>query len=1128
MTGKPNTKDKVKAIWLAALMVFSVFTLAAGFAGSAAANAPEPGQHAANSGPGDITADQDISSGSQVEIATIDPSSPNGNVRNITVNPGYGSASNGVSTADIDSITAVVEDNNGNRVSNTTSYDASTVNLSFAGTLAAQGDNTTLVQVYADTSSSIGNGDDIDAGIRIQAPDGGVYEGASPYDTAGVQTVTADTGFISGSVTSGNSGDSLVNVPVEVYRDTDNSSDITAGDTLVTTVQTNNNGVYTAEVAPGTTEYLLRVDQTGFQSFASAPLDVSAGETTTQNIVLKAEDVVTNLDAEVQGDSTVPADGQSEVTHLVELTGRIGQQTDQPIEDRQVTVDVSQVGGSDGDITIDGTTTVNPPDSPSTAQITLTTNASGQAAINVTSETVQQLDVTFSLTNASGQTLSETLPANFAEIINDGPGSIRGDVGNELTGDSIENASVYAIQNSRFSQNTQSLGPITISDYDSNDGTVAFRLINDDTGQIVDADLYRVEKTDSDDRLVKSFPLNESDSAAGNGFVYTDLDNNDDASFDITPLRSANYTLDVAPGSPPSNAGFEAASNVTTFSDTDVNLDLTQSAIESRYSGTNAVVSAQTDSRGEYTLTQLFIGQDLNGLDYVVTSTAPSFTRDFVDTTVTDNDAGQAYTDVSPREPQPADTVNITNLATIPSGEVDGERETFSNTSDAAAQNVPRDGRTLDVIRVETTNAEGVASGTVTLTVENENFDVSEGGFSAALVEDAESATTENNGRSITVVTGADGTATVYLQSDQDVSDLSSTSEEEFVGVSATLSEASGASATDQTDKLFVGVTQFELAQMRGDVTNGEDEPLLNTVVFTDRFDFGTNIAGNEEFRVDLEPENIANVGSDEIRVDSFNVSLLQYDSSASEYQFVGSEVVTADRLEGDYLFGGFENVSINSSDAGLTLVTGTGEDNSYSLPRVPALSGEDVTYQMGAIKTAAPQLGETGTSNEESVQVDTTGTADILVRGAQPTQPAFFNVSDLNPMDVTVTQGDEITVTATVTNEGDITDSQMVEFRVGGNVVANQSVTIDGGNSTTVTFENVNTAGLESGDYTHGVFTADADQTATLTVESGDGTDGQVTTDDIITAIVEYNSGSDDVTTDDIISMIVQYNSQN
>ncbi|MDZ7747159.1 MAG: CARDB domain-containing protein [Halobacteriales archaeon] len=92
----------------------------------------------------------------------------------------------------------------------------------------------------------------------------------------------------------------------------------------------------------------------------------------------------------------------------------------------------------------------------------------------------------------------------------------------------------------------------------------------------------------------------------------------------------------------------------------------------------------------------------------------------------------------------------------------------------------------------------------------------------------------------------------------------------------------------------------------------------------------------------------------------------------------------------------------------------------------------------------------------------------------------------------MTVTQGDNITVTANVTNDGIAEGTQTVEFQVDGNVVADEEVSLNGNESTMVTFEDIDTSGLDAGDYTHGVYTDDDSQTATLTVESSsDGLTG-------------------------------------
>ncbi|WP_434523073.1 BGTF surface domain-containing protein [Halorubrum sp. AS12] len=99
----------------------------------------------------------------------------------------------------------------------------------------------------------------------------------------------------------------------------------------------------------------------------------------------------------------------------------------------------------------------------------------------------------------------------------------------------------------------------------------------------------------------------------------------------------------------------------------------------------------------------------------------------------------------------------------------------------------------------------------------------------------------------------------------------------------------------------------------------------------------------------------------------------------------------------------------------------------------------------------------------------------------------ATFTVSELDPQDVTATVGDTLTVTANVENTGDAESTQTVEFRVGGDAVASQDVTLAPGNNTTVEFADVDTSGLEAGEYEHGVFTDDDSATATLTLEAAD-----------------------------------------
>ena len=139
-----------------------------------------------------------------------------------------------------------------------------------------------------------------------------------------------------------------------------------------------------------------------------------------------------------------------------------------------------------------------------------------------------------------------------------------------------------------------------------------------------------------------------------------------------------------------------------------------------------------------------------------------------------------------------------------------------------------------------------------------------------------------------------------------------------------------------------------------------------------------------------------------------------------------------------------------------------------YAMPHLDTDGDEEYEFAGGSLDAPYTENGNPVTSE-----------ARYQISGAE----ADFQVSNLSPMDVTVTAGDQINVSATITNEGDASGTQTVEFRVGGSAVASQEVSLDAGASQTVEFTNVDTTGL-SGELTHGVYTDDGEQTATLTVE--------------------------------------------
>ncbi len=81
-----------------------------------------------------------------------------------------------------------------------------------------------------------------------------------------------------------------------------------------------------------------------------------------------------------------------------------------------------------------------------------------------------------------------------------------------------------------------------------------------------------------------------------------------------------------------------------------------------------------------------------------------------------------------------------------------------------------------------------------------------------------------------------------------------------------------------------------------------------------------------------------------------------------------------------------------------------------------------------------------------------------------------------------TASPGETVTVQAVIENTGDEHVTESVEFRLGGQVLDRQSVSLAPNEQQTVTFE-ANTSGLDTGEYTHGVFTEQDGLLATLNV---------------------------------------------
>jgi PGF-pre-PGF domain-containing protein/PGF-CTERM protein len=167
--------------------------------------------------------------------------------------------------------------------------------------------------------------------------------------------------------------------------------------------------------------------------------------------------------------------------------------------------------------------------------------------------------------------------------------------------------------------------------------------------------------------------------------------------------------------------------------------------------------------------------------------------------------------------------------------------------------------------------------------------------------------------------------------------------------------------------------------------------------------------------------------------------------------------------------------------------------DGSGTLDESESLANRTVTLASDESQTVefeVPTEGlDTGTYLHGVVTENDTQTAQLDVTTVTP--PASFSVSDLSAPS-TVTQGDNVTVTANVTNTGGLEGTQDIAFRLDtdgdgtldeSETLANETATLSSGETISVEFD-VSTDGLDTGTYLHGVVTANESQTAEITVE--------------------------------------------
>jgi PKD repeat protein len=175
---------------------------------------------------------------------------------------------------------------------------------------------------------------------------------------------------------------------------------------------------------------------------------------------------------------------------------------------------------------------------------------------------------------------------------------------------------------------------------------------------------------------------------------------------------------------------------------------------------------------------------------------------------------------------------------------------------------------------------------------------------------------------------------------------------------------------------------------------------------------------------------------------------------------------------------------SIGGDDSDLTDVTETSDTIRIEVAGQSVAGAEAV---IGTVNVSGDAPGEVDVSVQEALVYDESGdgyeigSTEGVTMTVEELQEPFFEVSSLDAPDE-VAQGDDITVTATVTNTGELTGTKTVSFEFDGATVDSEDVELDPGASTDVSFT-VSSGEISAGTYTHGVVTEDGNATADITI---------------------------------------------
>ncbi len=874
-------------------------------------------------------------------------------------------------------------------------------------------------------------------------------------------------------------GTSLNGVEVQLVN---NETGLTE-DTFVTEEIDGDNGQFILEAAPEeATDYNLVVDDPDFRTFTRTIEGLEAGDRVDQSITLERIVTADELDViEPDDPHTVDIEDDFDATVEVQTEDFDGEGLD-PLPDEEVTAN---------DVTAEFD---NPNEAGASLEInpgTETTDDDGQATFNIGLDLDGDIeeydeDITAQV-EFTADDASDTLDITFEAEPPIGDGFVNGEVreitsgtaDEEVSTDNVADAAdtnVHAVRLDRFEDNAVSSG--NFDRFDAAEDSSLNVNEGEETARVV------VANTSGDeDEVVEVLNVQTDYLIFGDSQSVSQNLTVEETGFDILGSNGG-YAVAVLESDEdlddPANESYavELGDELVTF---DAEEDLTYDGIEDRYDGVTDGYTDVSDMNGEFGLQDLFT-QDEVGQDHVVIAGdgnpgvgfANGQAYDIVDVAPpsdANDDQFSTALNVEAVEIQ-ADSVNITNNGTHPPlAETGGapdfdEVDEFDNQTAEFRQEVPRDGETIDVINLETFVEEdgSLVGDEVTVSYDADgDFD----GQFANLSVGGEVLEVGEGNESITVDTSVveddveDGEAFVFLLTDE-----AGLGDDVDVTIDVEMENAGDEAFTDKT---FFGVLEQEYlsGDITGVVTDDDDNPVDARIFVNELVDEQAGVS------IDFEADDVE--------------ELENFTATVSELE-TGDEVETVNLTADDmrnFEFQGFDSqLTLAENESEFELFADRADDRSTLSP-VPAVEEEPgVSLSL----TGVSQTGQTGESVLTAVEVDRTSTASIVIEGVDD---SFFSVDNLDPEEATITQGDDLTVSADVENIGDLAGTQDIVLEVEdeeGDVteVDSQELELDAGAGETVEFtaEDVQ---LDAGNYTHSISSADDSAEGSLTIEEAD-----------------------------------------